>query len=77
MVPSSQQYALNLQTGAIFALPGVVDPAGCGGNCGVVANALLEGVPLVTQISPTTPPASTPPTAPPGTVDSLPAPTTH
>jgi hypothetical protein len=74
MVPSTQQFALNLETGAVFALPGVVDPSGCGG-CVLVSNSLLQGEPLVT--APPPPPTAATPGAPPGTVDVLPAPSTH
>ena len=88
MVPSASPLFLDLETGAVSSAPGSIDRVGCGGSCGLVANSLLTGVPLVG----TTPPASTAPTASttapasaapastpvaPATVDTLPAPVTH
>ncbi len=47
MVPNSSPLALNLSTGAVYGLPGSADPAGCGGNCNLITNSQLVGVPLV------------------------------
>jgi len=47
MVPNSSPLAINLTTGAIYSLPGTADPAGCGGACNLITNALLSGVALV------------------------------
>ncbi|MEP6480768.1 MAG: hypothetical protein ABJA94_02040 [Rhodoglobus sp.] len=89
MVPNGSPRFLNLATGAVVGAPGTIDPTGCGGNCGLVANSLLTGVPLATQVAPkaqTTPqisaagnaaPPATGNTALPATVDTLPAPVTH
>ncbi|MEO8094043.1 MAG: hypothetical protein ABI632_03820 [Pseudolysinimonas sp.] len=81
MVPNGSPRFLDLATGAVAGAPGTVDPTGCGGNCGLVANSLLTGVPLTTQAAPKTQTASTGSTAgtPPSetTVDTLPAPVTH
>lgn len=82
MVPNGSPQLLNLETGGVAAAPGTVDPTGCGGTCNLVGNSLLTGVPLT---GPATPQAQTSTTAttgstssaPPGTVDALPAPVTH
>ncbi|HWR85425.1 MAG TPA: hypothetical protein VN200_05480 [Rhodoglobus sp.] len=79
MVPNSTQFAIDLSSGAVFQLPGIADPMGCGGTCNLVTNALATGVPPVTNAPPaqqTQQQASTP-QAPPGVVDTLPAPVTH
>lgn len=91
MVPAASPYFLDLETGAVAAAPGIADPAGCGGSCGLVANSLLTGVPLVdpaahaaatTAVQPTetTNSASAPlaESAPaPSTAETLPAPVTQ
>lgn len=56
MVPNSGPYAIDLSTGATYALPGSADPAGCGGTCNLITNTQLAGVPLV---DPNAPAAST------------------
>jgi len=47
MVPGSNPLYLDLATGAVSSAPGTADPLGCGGGCSMVANSLLNGVPLV------------------------------
>jgi hypothetical protein len=47
MVPNQSPLILNLGTGAVAGAPGTFDHTGCGGSCNLVANALLEGMPLV------------------------------
>ena len=82
MVPNGSPLFLDLTTGAVAGAPGTVDPTGCGGSCNLVANSLLTGVPLTdaaatqAQTSSTASSGGTT-TAPPGTVDALPAPVTH
>jgi len=51
MVPGSNPLYLNLATGAVSSAPGTADPVGCGGGCSMVANSLLNGVPLVNAAS--------------------------
>lgn len=46
MVPNATPYSLNVSNGSVFRLPGSADPTGCGGNCGLVGNTLLAGMPL-------------------------------
>ncbi|MBU1586373.1 MAG: hypothetical protein KKH51_00320 [Actinobacteria bacterium] len=86
MVPNAYPYAIDLGTGSTYALPGSADPAGCGGQCNLITNTQLAGVPLV---DPNAPAASTghagAPAATSATpaqteqapVDSIPAPVTH
>lgn len=86
MVPNAYPYAIDLSTGATYALPGSADPAGCGGHCNLITNTQLTGVPLV---DPSAPAASTGHAASPAAtqatpaqteqapVDSIPAPVTH
>ena len=82
MVPGASPLFLDLETGAVAGAPGSVDRPGCGGSCGLVANSLLTGVPLVDTAAPTTGSTTgtttpTTPAPPTGTVDALPAPVTH
>jgi len=51
MVPGSNPLYLDLATGAVSSAPGTADPLGCGGGCSMVANSLLNGVPLVDAAS--------------------------
>ena len=51
MVPGSNPLYLNLATGTVSSAPGTADPVGCGGGCSMVANSLLNGVPLVDAAS--------------------------
>ena len=83
MVPGTSPLFLDLQNGAVASAPGSVDRPGCGGTCGLIANSLLTGVPLVdsTPVATQSTTGTTPPpavtTPPAGTVDALPAPVTH
>ncbi|QYH36294.1 hypothetical protein [Salinibacterium sp. M195] len=47
MIPNATPYSLNVADGSVFRLPGSADPTGCGGQCGLVGNSLLAGMPLV------------------------------
>lgn len=79
MVPNASPYALDLETGGVFALPGSSDPSGCGGSCSQVPNALLAGMPLVSPPAPAAQATGGAPATPaaPATVEALPAPVTH
>lgn len=84
MVPNPSPFALNLETGGVYGMPGSADPTGCGGACNLVPNSLLAGMPLVNPAAqPTAQDGATPATSTPATshgptvVDALPAPVTH
>jgi hypothetical protein len=79
MVPNSTYFAIDLANGQVFQLPGVADPMGCGGTCNLVTNALATGAPPLTTGTPAqqTQQQVATPQAPPGVVDTLPAPVTH
>lgn len=83
MVPNATPFALDLQTGAVYGMPGSADPTGCGGACNLVPNALLAGVSPVDPAGNTAQnaggAANATPAAPAGptVVDALPAPVTH
>lgn len=49
MIPNADPYSLNVANGSVFRLPGSADPTGCGGECGLVGNTLLTGMPLVSS----------------------------
>jgi len=51
MVPNGDPLALNLGTGAVYGLPGSADPAGCGGQCGLITNTQTAGIPLVATVA--------------------------
>lgn len=85
MVPNPTPLTLNIRSGAVYGSPGTADPMGCGGNCNLITNSLLAGMPLVdptatsgnaaapvvaSPSAPQTDPAPTPSTA-------LPAPVTR
>jgi len=82
MVPAASPMYLDISTGGTAGAPGMPDPFACGGACGLVENALIASLPLVT------PGDSTINTAEfqlrgavvdngPVAADSLPAPVTH
>ena len=84
MVPNGGPLAIDLTTGAVYGLPGSADPTGCGGNCNMISNSQLTGVPLVDPNAPATGHAATPaatqgsaPQTEQAPVDSIPAPVTH
>lgn len=47
MSPNGSPLAINVDTGAVFGLPGSKNYGGCGGSCNLITNSLLGGVPLV------------------------------
>jgi hypothetical protein len=85
MVPNGWPLAIDLTTGGVYGLPGSADPAGCGGNCNLITNARVAGIPLIDPTKPaTTGHAETPAATQAGAtqteqapVDSIPAPVTH
>ncbi len=90
MTPNASPLAINVDSAAVYGLPGSPDHGGCGGACNLITNSLLGGVPLVntapaavtvqagsTAAAGATVPASvTTPTVL-GANDPLPAPVTH
>ncbi len=86
MVPNPSPLTLNMTTGAVYASPGTADPMGCGGNCNLIANSLLVGMPIVGAAAAATGNAAAPVVAPPvasqtgtapATTNALPAPVTR
>lgn len=86
MVPNPAPLTLNMDTGAVYGSPGTADPMGCGGNCNLITNSLLTGMPLVDAAGATTGNAVAPVVAPadasqtdtaPSTTNVLPAPVTR
>ncbi len=86
MVPSASPLFLDIQTGGVAGAPGSIDRVGCGGQCNLVANSLLTGMPLTNPAAPTTTVGSTTTTQAPTTqqaptapvvVNDIPAPVTH
>ena len=78
MVPSSNPAFLRLSDGAVLGAPGAVEQSGCAPSCSLIANSLLDGVPIVgaagaaaaTPATATTSPRSSHPAG-------LPSPVTH
>jgi hypothetical protein len=86
MVPNPAPLTLNMDTGAVYGSPGTADPMGCGGNCNLITNSLLTGMPLVDAAGAATGNAVAPVVAPadasqtvtaPSTTNALPAPVTR
>jgi hypothetical protein len=86
MVPNPAPLTLNMDTGAVYGSPGTADPMGCGGNCNLITNSLLTGMPLVDAAGAATGNAVAPVVAPadasqtgtaPSATNALPAPVTR